>query len=90
MQRPYVIVFASILPALLNSMLAAQQPTPATPTTPTAPAIDTKAPAKKSEVPVYDEAADARVQVAAAVATLLATFRWVSVTPLGKPVVPDE
>jgi thiol-disulfide isomerase/thioredoxin len=71
MQRPFVIVFASILPALLTSTLAAQQPapaTPVTPATPTAPAIDTKAPAKKAEVPVYDEAADARVQVAAALA----------------------
>ena len=71
MQRPFVILIASILPALLTSTLATQEPappTPAAPATPAVPAIDTKAPAKKAEVPVYDEAADARVQVKAALA----------------------
>lgn len=52
--------------ALFAPALLAQDPAPATPPAPTAPA--TKVAAKKQETPVYDEKADARQQVAAALA----------------------
>ena len=52
--------------ALFAPALLAQDPAPATPPAPTAPA--TKVAAKKQETPVYDEKADARQQVAQALA----------------------
>ncbi len=65
--RTAVLVGAALAALAVPNLLAQEPPVPATPIAPAGRAVAAK-PAPKPEVPVYDEAADAKKDVAAAVA----------------------